>query len=243
MANYFSEVESDFYQYLTGAGGVNAHSRQNYMSWLKFLSVTYPLPADLSENDIESILSSENVARTTRDKYTKQRDMVNFKSALRKYRDFLNSDFRKQQEDTVLAEIKKIENDQTVSKTERLSITRSRVGQGLFRERLIGYWHGCSITSFPHYDILVASHIKPWKVSDNQQRLDVYNGLLLLPNYDKLFDKGYISFDDNGSIVFSPYLAKSDRSLLGLNDLVHLLKIDAHHKNYLKYHRDNCLMA
>ena len=243
MANYFSEVESDFYQYLTGAGGVNAHSRQNYMSWLKFLSVTYPLPADLSENDIESILSSENVARTTRDKYTKQRDMVNFKSALRKYRDFLNSDFRKLQEDTVLAEIKKIENDQSVSKTERLSITRSRVGQGLFRERLIGYWHGCSITSFPHYDILVASHIKPWKVSDNQQRLDVYNGLLLLPNYDKLFDKGYISFDDNGSIVFSPYLAKSDRSLLGLNDLVHLLKIDAQHKNYLKYHRDNCLMA
>ena len=182
MANYFSEVESDFYRYLTSAGGVNAHSRQNYMSWLKFLSVTYPLPADLSENDIESILSSENVARTTRDKYTKQRDMVNFKSALRKYRDFLKSNFRKQQEDTVLAEIKKIEDDKTVSKTERLSITRSRVGQGLFRDRLIGYWHGCSITSFQHYDILVASHIKPWKVSDNQQRLDVYNGLLLLPN-------------------------------------------------------------
>ena len=243
MANYFSEVESDFYQYLTGAGGVNAHSRQNYMSWLKFLSATYPLSADLSDDNINAILSSENAARMNRDKYTKQRDMVNFKSALRKYRDFLNSDFRKQQEDTVLAEIKKVENDQTVSQTERLSITRSRVGQGIFRDRLIGYWHGCSITSFHHYDILVASHIKPWKVSDNLQRLDVYNGLLLLPNYDKLFDKGYISFEDNGAIVFSPYLAKSDRALLGLNELIHLLKIDPHHKTYLKYHRENCLMA
>ena len=176
MSNYYTEVESDFYQYLTEEGGVNSHSRQNYMSWLKFLSLTYSLSADLSDFDIETILCAEETARLTREKYTKSKDLVNFKSALRKYRSFLLSDFRKKQEETVLAEVKKIKQDQEMTETERLSITRSRVGQGVFRERLITYWRGCSVTSFPRYDILLASHIRPWKNSDNKQRLDVYKG-------------------------------------------------------------------
>lgn len=243
MASYYTEVESDFYRYLTDEGGVNSHSRQNYMSWLKFLSITYPLSADLSESDIEAILCAEESARLSRERYTKSKDLVNFKSALRKYRSFLLSDFRKKQEETVLAEIKKVKQNQEITETERLSITRSRVGQGLFRERLISYWKGCSVTSFSRYDILMASHIKPWKSSDNKQRLDVYNGLLLLPNFDKLFDKGYISFNDNGSIVFSPYFPKSDRTLLGLDEFARLLKVEEKHIEYLKYHRDNCLMA
>jgi len=243
VATYFNEVESDFYRYLTGAGGVNSHSRTNYMAWLKFLSEYYPLPADLSESDIGDIMANEEAIRSTRSKYTKPRDMINFKSALRKYRAFLLSDFRQQQEETILAEAKKVEEDTTITTTERVAITRARVGQGLFRERLIAYWSGCSISSFGHFNILMASHIKPWRVSDNRQRLDVYNGLLLLPNYDKLFDKGYISFADTGKIVYSSYLTPSDRTLLGMDDSVRLLKIDAHHLPYLKYHRDNCLMA
>lgn len=243
MATYFQEVESDFYRYLTGPGGVNKHSRTNYMAWLKFLSLSYPLPSSITDADIDVIMVNEQQLRFCRDKYTKPRDMINFRSALRKYRDFMTSDFRKQQEETVLAEAKKIEKDSTITKTERVAITRARVGQGLFRERLITYWQGCSISSFAHYNILMASHIKPWRVSDNQQRLDVFNGLLLLPNFDKLFDKGYISFDDKGRIIYSSYLPKSDRILLGMDDAVHLLKIDAHHKVYLKYHRDNCLMT
>ena len=243
MSNYYTEVESDFYRYLTEEGCVNSHSRQNYMSWLKFLSFAYSLSADLSESDIEAILCSEETARLSREKYTKSKDLVNFKSALRKYRSFLLSDFRKKQEDTILAEVSKVQQDQEISETERLSLTRSRVGQGLFRERLITYWRGCSVTSFSHYDILMASHIRPWKNSDNKQRLDVYNGLLLLPNLDKLFDKGYVSFCDNGSIVFSPYFPKSDRILLGLDESVRLLKVEDNHTEYLKYHRDNCLMA
>lgn len=213
------------------------------MSWLKFLSATYPLPSSITDADIDAILANEQQIQCSRDKYTKPRDIVNFKSALRKYRDFMVSDFRKQQEETILAETKKIENDVAIAKTERIAITRARVGQGLFRERLIEYWQGCSISSFSHFNILTASHIKPWRDSDNQQRLDVYNGLLLLPNFDKLFDKGYISFHDDGKIIYSSYLSKTDRALLGMGDDIHLLKIDPRHKGYLKYHRDNCLMS
>ena len=240
---YFNEVESDFYRYLTGAGGVNHHSRTNYMAWLKFLSESYPLPADLSESDIGDIMVSEESLRMSRDKYKTPRDMINFKSALRKYRSFLLSDFRHQQEETILAETKRVATDKTITKTERTAITRARVGQGLFRERLIDFWHGCSISAFPHYDILTASHIKPWRVSDNHQRLDVFNGLLLLPNFDRLFDKGYISFSNSGKIIFSRYLVASDRVLLGMDETMHLLKINDAHKPYLQFHRDNCLMS
>lgn len=243
MGTYFNEVEADFYRFLTGPGGVNKHSRTNYMAWLKFLSETYQLSADLSDDDINAITASEESLRVSRNKYTKPRDMINFKSALRKYRCFLLSDFRHQQEETILAETRKIEKDTSITNTERIAITRARVGQGIFREKLISYWSGCSISSFSHYNILMASHIKPWRVSDNQQRLDVFNGLLLLPNFDKLFDKGYISFANNGKIIFSSYLTMSDRVLLGMDDSIHLLKVDLEHIPYLKYHRENCFMT
>lgn len=241
--NYFNEVESDFYRYLTGPGGVNRHSRTNYMAWLKFLSGAYSLSADLSDDDIAAIMESEESLRIGRDKYKTPRDMINFKSALRKYRSFLTSDFRHQQDETVLAAARTVERDMHIPATERNALVRARVGQGLFRERLIDFWHGCSISSFSHYDILMASHIKPWRVSDNQQRLDVYNGLLLLPNFDKLFDKGYISFADSGKIVFSRYFPHEDRVLLGINDSTRLLRVESAHKPYLRFHRDNCLMV
>ena len=106
--SYFTEVESDFYQYLVGPDGVSLRSRTNYMSWLKFLSKTYQLKADLTDNDIEDILAAEDAARSLRDIYTKRVDIANFKSALRKYKSFLQSDFRFQQEETVLAEEKKV---------------------------------------------------------------------------------------------------------------------------------------
>ena len=52
-------------------------------------------------------------------------------------------------------------------------------------------------------ELLVASHIKPWSISDANEKLDIHNGLLMCPNHDKLFDRGYISFDDTGRILIS----------------------------------------
>ena len=87
--------------------------------------------------------------------------------------------------------------------TERKSIMLSRIGQGAFRSGLIGYWKRCAVTGCDSLDLLKASHIKPWRDSDNAERLDIYNGLLLIPNLDSAFDKGYISFDDGGKIIIS----------------------------------------
>ena len=51
--------------------------------------------------------------------------------------------------------------------------------------------------------MLLASHIKPWRDSNHQERLDKFNGLLLLANLDKAFDLGFISFDDSGKVPIS----------------------------------------
>jgi len=241
--NFTDYYLSDFYRFLSGEGGVNAHSRTNYISWLKFLDGQgYDLAALQSYEDIDDLLAMEKELLPNRPKYNKAKDLVNFKSALRKFLQFCKSDFAKQQEETILGELNSVNNDTAISATEREAIIKSRVGQGEFRDKLIRYWQGCSISAFRHYDLLVASHIKPWRDAANEERIDLYNGLLLLPNYDKLFDRGYISFNDDGLIIFSRYLDNEDRKLLGMDSHVHLLKIEDKHKPFLEYHRKNCLM-
>lgn len=239
----FSEWESDFYHYLSSPlGGINSHSRTNYMSWLKFLSKYYPITSSLDEDSIDHIIESERCLQHSRDKYNTPRDLTNFRSALRKFRQFILDDYYQIQETTVQNEIKKIEANAAIDITERNAIIKARVGQGLFRQRLIQHWGGCSITKFSMYDCLVASHIKPWKDSSNEERLSVFNGLLLLPNYDKLFDKGYISFDTAGKIIYSRFFPNSERVALGMDDHVHLLHVEHEHIAFLRYHNEYCLM-
>ncbi|MBR1932229.1 MAG: HNH endonuclease [Prevotella sp.] len=238
-----SEYLSDFYHYLTGPGGVNTHSRTNYVSWLKFLDEQgYALSEIQSYEDIDILLALDKNRQAERTIYTKPNDLVNFKSALRKFLKFRQSEYAIQQQATIQAEVDKLKNDTTLSYTERDAIVKARVGQGKFRDKLIAYWQGCSISKFSHFDLLVASHIMPWKDANNSQRLDTFNGLLLLPNYDKLFDKGYISFDDNGRIIYSRYVNSIDLSLLNMDNSIHLTKLEDRHKMYLKYHREHCLM-
>ena len=146
-------------------------------------------------------------------------------------------------EDSVLAEIEAVKSSSTLSITEKTSIVQSRVGQGTFRQNLIDYWGGCAVTGLRMTDILVASHIKPWKDSRNNERLDVFNGLLLSPNYDKLFDRGYLTFNLKGKIEYSKILSQNDKLLLGLKDGVVLKCVDERHKAYLKYHNEKCFIG
>lgn len=108
---------------------------------------------------------------------------------------------------------------------------------------MIEFWHGCAISHCPVTDILVASHIKPWRDSSNHERLDVFNGLLLLPNYDKLFDLGYMTFTPKGKAVYSKFLSQNDLKLLGLTKSLSLSKITDNHKTYLAYHNEHCFMG
>lgn len=239
----FSEWESDFYRFLSSPmGNVNKHSRTNYMSWLKFLSMYYTISSELTENDIDIIIETERIKQIDRDIYSTHRDLTNFRSALRKFIQFIQSDYTQKQDESIENELNLINNDSSIKETERDALFKARIGQGLFRKRLIEYWQGCSITNFGLFDILVASHIKPWRDSSNVERLSTYNGLLLLPNYDKLFDKGYISFNKKGFIIFSRFFPEIERAKLGVDESIHLTRIESQHIEFLEYHYEYCFM-
>ncbi|MCZ2122489.1 MAG: HNH endonuclease [Anaerolineales bacterium] len=140
---------------------------------------------------------------------------------------------------TILQEIEKLKHSyETLQKTTRESIIQSRIGQGQFRISLISYWQGCSVSSCIQFEILKASHIKPWRLSTNDERLDVFNGLLLLPNLDACFDSGFISFEDNGNIIISNRLSNTSLLQLNINPKVKLIRVEEKHKDYLRFHRE-----
>lgn len=122
--------------------------------------------------------------------------------------------------------------------TEQLEIRKSRIGQGRFRTDLILYWdRKCAVTGVTEIPILRASHIKPWRDSDNRERLDKYNGLLLAPNLDALFDAGRIAFDDDGRMLISADLSSEDRRRLGVEERMELRRIEQGHRENLRFHR------
>lgn len=123
--------------------------------------------------------------------------------------------------------------------TAKESLVQSRIGQGQFRAALIEYWQSCSVTGCKQIELLKASHIKPWRYASNQERLNVFNGLLLLPNLDTCFDLGLISFDDEGKILISNELRKATLLQLGINESMKLMKVEKHHQEFLKYHRES----
>jgi len=148
------------------------------------------------------------------------------------------------QDDTILQEIEDFNMiHKELSETEREAIVQSRIGQGIFRSDLKKYWgEKCAVTGCKLIKILKASHIKPWSHSNNTERLDLYNGLLLIPNLDSVFDKGYISFDDEGKIIISNLLSEDDRIKLDVHSEMRIRKIEEKHIKYLEYHRQEIFL-
>ena len=122
--------------------------------------------------------------------------------------------------------------------TERRGLVTSRVGQGWYRQEILKKWgNKCSITGCSLTEILISSHIKGWSECNEDERLDIDNGILLSPHIDSLFDKHLISFEDDGSIIISDKISKEDLVILGVSNLIRL-KVDDGMKKYLKHHRN-----
>jgi predicted restriction endonuclease len=132
--------------------------------------------------------------------------------------------------------VEEVKNAYGMLETVRDAIIKSRVGQGLYRSRAINLWRTCSVTGFTKKDILIASHIKPWKVSSNEERLNPYNSLVLVPTLDKLFDKGLIGFESSGKILISDKVSTKDCKRIGLTTDLRLSKVPDETKSYLDYH-------
>lgn len=126
------------------------------------------------------------------------------------------------------------------SSTEAVREVVQRVGQDIFRRTLIEYWGGrCAVTGLDVVELLRASHIKPWADCESDaERLDVFNGLLLAPHLDALFDKGLVTVSDAGQLLCSPHLSDRQWTLLGIDRMaVRADSLADGHRAYLRWHR------
>ena len=140
--------------------------------------------------------------------------------------------------DTGDVETKKKYNYNKPNVTERTGLVTSRVGQGYYRQQILEKWNNtCPVTKCNVPEILISSHIVPWKNSNQDERLDPENGILLSPNVDSLFDKHIISFTDEGEIILSTRITRNDLELLGI-DLNVKINITKGMKQYLTKHRN-----
>lgn len=122
--------------------------------------------------------------------------------------------------------------------TERQGLVTSRVGQGAYRKSIIHRWeYECAVTGFDKPEILIASHIKPWRDSNNDERLDVNNGILLSPTYDALFDRHLISFENSGKIILSDEIEPEAYEKIGVTSKDTIKKFNADNHYFLDHHR------
>jgi hypothetical protein len=131
-----------------------------------------------------------------------------------------------------------------IEETTRRALVAARVGQGRFRADVLVVEPRCRITGVEDQRLLIASHIRPWhRCPENDQRLDRFNGLMLTPTFDRMFDRGLLTFEDNGDIHVSPSVSTSVvyRIALDVNRNVGQFRDDQ--KKYLEYHREHIYRA
>jgi len=135
--------------------------------------------------------------------------------------------------------------DSSIRDTDRTAIIRARRGQGLFKERVQQIERRCRITGVENDAHLIASHCKPWRDSNNEERLDGENGLLLTPSIDHLFDRGFIGFEDSGRLIISPVADRISLQRMGVQteQPVNVGTFSTGQRRYLEFHRTNVLLA
>ena len=118
--------------------------------------------------------------------------------------------------------------------------TSSRDGQAKYREKLLEECPFCPITSISDERLLIASHIKPWAVSNDKEKIDPKNGFMLSPLYDRLFDQGFITFTDDRHVKISNWLGPQTKKRINLEDgkFIQMLPVAGREK-YLDYHRNH----
>ena len=121
---------------------------------------------------------------------------------------------------------------------EREAVIKTRVNQGVFRDFLLKRYKNCCLCKIANPQLLVASHIKPWAKSKPEEKLNTGNGFLLCPAHDKLFDLGFISFEDDGQILISSELSEVDRVYTNIQPDMRI-EVRDENRPFLDYHRKN----
>lgn len=142
------------------------------------------------------------------------------------------------------AKVDEVNRDPKLTQTQKEQVIKSRRGQGEFRRRVSTIEKCCRVTRVERPEHLIASHIKPWKVSNNAERLDGENGLFLTPSIDHLFDGGYISFRDSGVLLVSPTADRVSLTKMGVPKVTdyNVGSFSRVQARYLEYHRDSIFL-
>lgn len=200
------------------------------MNWTKLI----PKMKEVFKNEINDFEDSEELSvRVPRLKFTKETSI--------KY----DVEMRTKYSHDVLCELEKLEIDVENKTIEEINevgevierVVKARKNQNKFREALFKRENKCKICGLAHKELLIASHIKPWSESTPEEKLNPFNGFLLCPNHDSLFDKHLITFEDNGQIIISKRLSETDKLLLNVdNDII--INIEEENKKFLESHRE-----
>lgn len=202
----------------------------------RYLSELGMISSQLGGTDIFSLTKGRDVQRLIEhhipySAYEVKDLPVDSVSALELYKHFLEQESGELVESDILL----IQQDEGLTQTEKTVLVNARRGQGTYRQRILAAWqYRCSVTQYPNTQLLVASHIRPWRKSNNQQRLDRLNGLLLIPNLDRAFDLGLISFNGAGQIMISDGLERPE--VLGIDEQMRI-DIKPQAQPYMDYHR------
>lgn len=119
---------------------------------------------------------------------------------------------------------------------EKRAYIKTRVNQDKFRKLLLKEQSCCKICGMTQADLLIASHIKSWSDSTADEKLNPYNGFLLCPDHDALFDKHYISFEDTGKILISESLSSETQRLMHIDSHIQV-EFDKNTLPFIRYHR------
>jgi hypothetical protein len=133
---------------------------------------------------------------------------------------------------------KSIERRTDISRTTKLQLVKARVGQNIYRYNVMTIENFCRVTGVTDKSLLRASHIKPWSKCDtDEERLDRYNGLLLAPHVDLLFDQFFISFENNGTMLVSDRLSRDALNKWNLDCDRNVGTFLPEQVKYLEFHR------
>jgi len=137
-------------------------------------------------------------------------------------------------------QVKQVLLDSMIGETTKQAIVMARRGQGLFRSRVAQIERRCRLTGVSNPEYLRASHVKPWRDANNEERLDGENGFLLTPDADLLFDRGFISFKGNGDVLVSAIADRNSMEQMGIvgKMLENVGAFSQKQRQYLEFHRD-----
>ena len=216
----------DFYNWLLSGKGLSKATASKYHLVIKNRISEWLPSYELPKNSIE--FEALKIMILSLDIYQERNRIGNnmYSSALNHYGHYLK--------ENNIHDSEVFNKDQSFT-TEAEKRVKVRLLQNKFRKGLFDLHQSCVVTGFSNSQFLIASHIKPWAKSTNEEKIDPYNGLLLTPNFDKLFDKNLISIDFKGNVLKSKILQPSDIQFFQLPKKVSFI-FDSRHKKYLDYH-------